>query len=163
MNFLAHSCIRSKANDGAAMLELALVMPVLLALVFGAADLGRAYFWGLEVTNAAHAGAEYGAINFSTPANITTAYVTAAATQSAPNVTGLTVSTPAWGCECSDGSSYTASCTTTPTCTATGTRGSNVVYRIKVTTSATYTTLIPWPGIPSSINFSSTATMRGNQ
>ena len=33
-----------KAKHGAAMVELALLLPVLLLLVVGAADFGRAYF-----------------------------------------------------------------------------------------------------------------------
>jgi Flp pilus assembly protein TadG len=163
MSFLVRFCAFCKANDGAALIELAFVTPMLLLLVLGAADLGRAYYVGLEVANAAHAGAEYSALNFSTPAKITTAYITAAATQSAPNVSGLIVATPTWGCECSDGTSYSASCTSAmTTCSATGTRGSNVVYRVQVQASATYNTLVPWPFIPSQITLSKTATIRGN-
>jgi Flp pilus assembly protein TadG len=157
MNSLARLCAHCKATDGAALVELALVIPLLTLLVFGAIDLGRAYYLILEVANAAHAGAEYGSQNPSS-----TAGMTAAATQSAPDVANLTVATPTWGCECSDGSSYTASCTTTPTCNVSGTRGSNVVYRVQVKASVAYNTLVPWPGIPTPITLSNTATIRGN-
>ena len=157
MRFLARFCILCKADHGASLVELALVTPILFLLLMGAVDFGRAYYVGLEVADAAHAGAEYGSQN---PSNI--AGITAAATQSAPNLPNLTVTAPTWGCECSDGSSYTASCTTTPTCTETAIRGSNVVNRVQVTTSSAYTTVIPWPFIPSSITLSDTATVRGN-
>jgi hypothetical protein len=40
-------------------------------LVIGAVDLGRAGYVGIEVENAAHAGAEYGSLNPSDTATIT--------------------------------------------------------------------------------------------
>jgi Flp pilus assembly protein TadG len=157
MNSLVRLRNLCKAKDGAALVEFALVAPVMLLLLLGTIDLGRGYYMGLEMANAAHAGAEYGSQN---PSN--TAGITAAAKQSAPNLSSLTVATPTWGCECSDGTSYTANCATTPTCTANASRGSNVVRRIQVQTSVVYTTLVPWPGIPSQLTLSNTATLRGN-
>jgi Flp pilus assembly protein TadG len=157
MKSLARLWILCKANHGAALVELAFVTPILLVLVIGAVDFGRAYYVDLEVENAAHAGAEYGSLNPTLTAGIATA-----ARQSAPDLSNLTVMAQTWGCECSDGSSYSASCAITPTCTAYANRGSNVVHRVQITTSAVYTTLAPWPGIPSTINLSATATVRGN-
>jgi Flp pilus assembly protein TadG len=157
MKFLARLCVLCKANHGAALVELALVTPILLLLVIGAVDLGHAYYVDLEVENAAHAGAEYGSIN-----PTLTAGITAAAKQSAPNLSNLTVTAPTWGCECSDGTSYSGNCSTTPVCVVTTTRGGNVVHRVQVTTSSVYTTIVPWPGIPSPITLSATAAVRGN-
>lgn len=157
MKYLARFRVLSKANDGAALVELALLTPALMLLLYGAIDLGRAYYVGLEVANAAHAGAEYGSQH---PSD--TAGITAAAKQSAPDLSNLIVTPPTWGCECSDGTSYSASCAATTTCTANSSRGGNVVRRVQVTTSATYKTLVPWPTIPNSVTLSNTATMRGN-
>jgi Flp pilus assembly protein TadG len=157
MRFSAYLCIFVNDNQGASLVELSLLMPILLLLIVGAVDFGRAAYVGIEVEDAAHAGAEYGSLN---PSNTTA--ITTAAQQSAPNVANLIVSTPTWGCECSDGSSYSANCASPPTCTASSTRGSNLVHRVKVTTSSVYKPLLPWPGIPSSINLSSTAVVRGN-
>ena len=47
-------------QKGSAMLELALGMPMLLTLLFGTADLGRLFYFSIEVANAAAAGANYG-------------------------------------------------------------------------------------------------------
>lgn len=152
-NFLA-IC---KSDHGGSLMELALVCPILFVLLFAAVDLGRAFFVDLEVASAAHAGAEFGSQN---PSN--TAGMQAAAKQNAPDLTNLTVATPAWGCECSDGTSYSASCGTTPNCTANSSRGSNVVHRVQVTASVSYSTLLPWPGLSSPITLTSTATVRGN-
>ncbi len=147
----------SKRDDGGSLVELALVCPIFLLLLFAAIDLGRAFYVKLEVVSAAHAGAEYGSQN---PSDI--AGMQAAAKQNAPDVSNLIVATPDWGCECSDGTSYSAHCSTVPTCTAGSDRGNNVVHRVQVTTSAAYQPLVPWTVIPASIPLSSTATVRGN-
>jgi Flp pilus assembly protein TadG len=146
------------ANHGSALVELALITPALTLLLVGAVDFGRAGYVGIEVQNAAHAGAEYGSLNPSDTAGMTTA-----AQQGAHNLSNLTVSTPTWGCECSDGSSYSANCSPTPVCTADSTRGSNVVHRVQVKTKAVYSPMVSWPGISSSsITFTGEATLRGN-
>lgn len=159
MKILARLRILSKASHGVALVELALVIPILLLLVFGAVDFGRAYYAGLEVTNAAHAGAEYGS---QYPSD--TAGILAAARQSALNLSSnLTVTVPSWGCECSDNSSFTPSCLPAkPTCTANATRGGNAVNRVTVNASTAYTPLLPWPFIPSTITLHGAATIRGN-
>jgi Flp pilus assembly protein TadG len=136
-------------QQGSSLVELALVTPVLLMLLLGAVDVGRAYYLSMEVVGAAHAGAAYGVVKPSDSTGIQ-----AAAAADASDVPSLTVGTPTYGCECSDGSSYSASCTTTPSCVT------NVVYRVSVTASATYKTWFPWPGIPSTFNLSSSASMR---
>jgi Flp pilus assembly protein TadG len=143
--------ILCKANHGAALVELALVIPILLLLVLGAVDYGRAYYIGLEVTNAAHAGAEYGSLN---PADTTG--MSTAANKSAPNLSNLKV-TPTYGCECSDGTSPIPLCSSKPT-----TCSGNVVNWATVKISTSYALLMPWPGISSPITLSGTATVRGN-
>lgn len=139
----------AKNDNGSSLVELSLVAPFLILLLLGAVDFGRAYFLGMEVAGAAHAGAEYGAQNPTDTTGIRTA-----ATNDAPDVPNLTIATPTYGCECSDGTSYSASCSTTPTCS------SNVVYRVKVTATATYSPWFPWPGIPSSMTLTNSAIMR---
>jgi Flp pilus assembly protein TadG len=132
------------------------VVPIMLLLFAGAVDFGRWFYVSLQVTNAAHAGAEYGSLN---PSD--TAGISAAARASAPNV-NLSTPTVSWGCECSDGTSYSANCSPAPVCSAGSSRGSNVVHRVQVTTSAVYKTWMPWLVIPASFTIPETATMRGN-
>lgn len=149
MHFFSKMKMMLDEDRGSSLAELALVTPLLLLLLFGAVDVGRAYYLSMEVVGAAHAGAVYGVVN---PSDITG--IKAAAAADAPDVPGLTVTTPTYGCECSDGTSYSASCGTTPTC------ATNVVYRVNVTATATYQTWFPWPGIPTTFNLSSSASMR---
>lgn len=139
-----------KAERGASLVELALVLPLLMLLLMGAVDFGRAFYLAMEISGAAQAGAEYGAQN---PTDTTG--MSAAAKYDAPDVPGLVVSTPTYGCECAAGTGFSATCANTPSCPS-----SNIVYRVTVNVSATYSPWFPWPKIPSSISLSSSATMR---
>jgi Flp pilus assembly protein TadG len=51
---------RIRDTRGQTLVEIALVFPVLILLLFGAAEYGRLAYIGVEVTNAAHAAAVYG-------------------------------------------------------------------------------------------------------
>lgn len=136
-------------EDGSSIAELALVMPMLMLILLGGIDFSRAYFLSIEVAGAAQAGAAYGVMH-----RTDTTGMSNAATMDAPNVSNLSVTTPTWGCECSDGTNSSVSCATVPSCT------NNQVYWVKVTASATYSPVFPWPHIPSSISLSQTAVMR---
>jgi Flp pilus assembly protein TadG len=137
---------------GGSLVELAMTLPLFALMLLGSVDFGRAYFLATEVAGAAHAAAVYGSQNPTDTTGMQTA-----AQDDAPNVPNLSVTTPTYGCECADGSSYSASCATTPSSCPSSL---NVVYRVNVTVTGTYTPLLPWPGIPSSLSFSSTASMR---
>jgi Flp pilus assembly protein TadG len=143
-------------EHGASLLEMAFVLPLFLLLLFGAVDFGRAYYLSMEIAGAAHAAAMYGAQSVT---NMTdTTGMENVAKDDAPNVPNLSVGTPTYGCECATdttGSTYSASCSTPPTCS-----GNNEVYRVNVTVTGTYTPIFPWPKIPSSMTLSNSASMR---
>lgn len=136
-------------EHGGSLIEMALTLPLFFLLLFGAVDFGRAYYLAMEIAGAAHAGAEYGVQN---PTD--TSGMQAAAVADAPDVPNLTVTTPSYGCECSDGTLFSANCTAAPSCTT------NVVYRVTVSVAAIYKPIIPWPGIASSMQIRNSATMR---
>lgn len=132
-------------------MELAFVLPLFPLLLFGAIDFGRAFYLSVEIAGAAEAAAVWGAQN---PQDI--AGMQSAAQDDAPNVPNLSVGTPTYGMECSDGTKYTAGTMTPPSC------GSlTAVHRVNVTVTATYSPWFPWPGVPKSISFTSSAAMRG--
>lgn len=135
-------------SEGASVLETALIAPVLLLLVAGTVDLGRAYTAAIEVQEAAHAGALYGAQNPTDSAGMQET-----AEEEASNFSGLTA-TASYGCECSDGSSAVTSCTTIPTCTY------NYVDYVSVTATVEFKPIFPYPGLPSSFKLSSTSRLR---
>ncbi len=135
---------------GNSLVELALLLPFLLMLLVGVVDFGRAYYLELEVASAAHAGALYGTQNPTDTANMQTA-----ATLDASEVPGITA-TATYGCECSDGTSASASCTATPSCTSPAT----VVNYVEVDTSAPYTPWLTYPGVSLPSTLTGSARMR---
>lgn len=139
------------SDRGASLVEFGLMLPFLGLLLIGVIDFGRAYYLSIEVTSAAHTGAMYGVHN---PADITG--MQNAATGDAPDVSGV-VATATYGCECSDGSSPVANCSSQPSCSI------NVVHYVQVNTSATYKPLFPWPGIPASLTLQGMARLRAGQ
>lgn len=66
---------RASGERGAAMVELALIVPLLLALVFGIYQFGRGYNAKVELTGAVREGAR--AVALTTPANASAAATTA--------------------------------------------------------------------------------------
>jgi Flp pilus assembly protein TadG len=138
---------------GDSLVEMAFVLPLLTPLLLGVIDFGRAYYLSIEVSNAARAGAQYGVLN---PTD--TSGMEQAATNDARDVPGGVSPTAASGCECSDGSSGQSPCPATPPSCAV-----NVVNYVQVSTTATYTPMIKWPGIPSSIAMKGYAMMRTPQ
>jgi Flp pilus assembly protein TadG len=140
-----------RGEHGGSLVETALVLPFFLLLSLGAVDLGRAFYLAIEIAGAARAGAIYGSQNPNDTAGIRTV-----AQDDAPDVPNLSVGTPTYGCECADGTNFSASCSTTPSCAS----NLNVVYRVNITVTGTYAPLLGWPGVPSSMSFSSSASMR---
>ena len=144
--------VLTRPERGESLVELALLLPFLCLLLIGVIDFGRAYYLSIEVTNAANTGALYGTKN-----SKDTTGMQNAALGDAPDVPGVTA-TATYGCECSDGSSAVAPCPATPpSC------GVNLVNYVQVITSATYTPLFPWPGIPATISLQGKARLRAGQ
>jgi Flp pilus assembly protein TadG len=140
-----------RETRASSIVETAMVMPFLILLLAGAYDFGRGFYVAIEVASAAETGAMYGLQNVT---NVTG--MQNAAKLDAPDLPKLTA-VATYGCECSDGSSASASCAVTPICTYT------VVNYVNVTTSLTYKSLLPYPGIPATIPLTSTVRMRAGQ
>src|SRR5262245_28119887 len=88
---------RHRSQAGAALVELAISLPVLILLVVGAGDFARVMYLTIEMTNAARAGAQYGAETLARSKDFTRMQTTAVG--AAPNISGMTaVGTRA--CQC---------------------------------------------------------------
>lgn len=144
------SCSSRNSQRGASIVEVALMTPFLLLLLIGVIDFGRAFYDSIELENAARAGAQYGAINPTDTAGM----VTAAKNDANIDIPSI-AATATYGCMCSDGTSSSASCASTPSCSS-STRQVNYV---TVNTTYTYTTFLPWPGVPSSFALTGNATL----
>jgi len=152
------------AESGQTLTEFALMLPFLLLLFLGVVELGRAAFITITVTNAATAGAEYGSTNSATAGDITG--MKAAASADA-NYVGMTFTspTPTYGCICDNGSGV--SCTnpvpapgTCASIASSCTGTSQVVECVQVSTTATFSSLFHYPGLPASFQTNGNAVMR---
>lgn len=143
---------------GQAFVELALVLPVAILLLVGAAEIGRLAFASIEVSNAARAGVAYGAQSHITASD--NSGIQTAATQDAPNVTSITA-TATQACSCINGTTVTGvSCATAGTsCTS----PSRIIESVVVTTTAPVNTVFHFPGIPNTFTLHGQAIMRVQQ
>lgn len=125
---------RGHDDNGQSLVELGVLIPLLLIIVLGAIDFGRAYFAYISVTNAARAGAQYASVSNANAAN--PAGITAAAMQETGSF--------------SDSPTVTAS-------TSTDSRGKTFA---KVTVAYHFNTLFAWPGLPHNVPMTQTVAMR---
>lgn len=127
------------------MIELAVCTPVLLLLLFGAADFGRLYYAAIEVQSAAAAGAAYGSLK---AANIgDAAGIASAAMRDAADLRGLEVSSAE---VCQDEGGAAMSCA-----------GYGVSRYVSVTARFEFRTTVSYPFVPSSVVLTRTVMMRG--
>ena len=138
-------------QSGQALLEVALITPLLLLLAVGIIEIGRYAYYSILVADAARAGAQYGAQNLATAAD--TAGIRTAAENDGQNLSALHV-TVRHECGCT-GSSIGTGCPAT----ACASPNHALVY-VKVTVTGTFNSLFKYPGIPQSIDCDSTELMR---
>ncbi len=136
---------------GAAAVELAVALPVLLLLLIGVAEFGRIHFATIAVANAARAGAQYGAQSTVTSADI--AGMNQAALNEAANIGSITTKAGSF-CVCDNGSAPTGGCS--GTCAGYG------LAPIFVTDTVTlnFPFIIKYPGVRSAITLQSVAVFR---
>jgi Flp pilus assembly protein TadG len=138
-----------RRQGGQSLVEVAFVVPVLLLLMVGIIEIGRFAYFSVLVSNAAHAGAEYGAQSLISSGDA------AGIRQAARNdgqIAGITMTVnPVQLCGCSS--------TTLAGCPSGGGCAKPLVY-IQVTASETVPAMFHFPGIPINLPLSSTVTMR---
>ncbi len=137
---------------GQSLVELALVLPVLVLLLIVALDFARMFNMAMAVTDGARAGAQWGSLNRANAAN--TLGMEHAACNSMADIpcTPGTNSTASSFCQCA-GSTGPISCTSPGGCIA-------VQNFVTVTTNATFSTVMPYPGLASTVPLSATVTMQ---
>jgi Flp pilus assembly protein TadG len=141
---------------GQSLVELSLAMPLLIALLLGAAELGTVTFEAIELTNSARAAVQYGAQTPITAAD--SSGILAAAKQDAYDLTTSSgtsnfAANVSSSCMCSNGS-VAASCAISSCPT------SQLEQVLTVQTSATFTPLIHLPNLPTSFTLHASAVQR---
>ncbi len=140
----------AQSQSGNAMLEFAVLLPVTMILFFGTMDFSRVFYAAIELSNAAHAGALYGAQSVTSVAD--TAGIQRAAAFEAQDLSGMTAAS-SYRCQCPGGA--TVSCTL-GTCTG---YGVPEVY-VSVTTAYTFQTLFGYAALPNSVAMTRTVVTR---
>jgi Flp pilus assembly protein TadG len=157
---LSHERGLLRSQVGQSLVEVALLTPLLLALLVGGIELGRYAYVAILVGNAARAGAAYGAQSL--PQSVDTTDIKTAADNdfqnNGQNVSDLTV-TSSTSCGCDNGGTVTLATSCTGTGAGTCAAGHWVVM-VSVTASGTFNSLFSYPGIPKSITVSRTSTIR---
>ena len=145
-------------NLGSSVLELALIMPVFVMMFMMAVEGGRMAYFGIEVSNAARAGVAYAAQ--STATSTSTSAIKTAASNDAPDLTSISALTvtPSLACQCANGTSFTTiSCgTASTTCVS----PSHTIKYVQVNTSAQVSSVLKYPGLPTTYNLQGQAIMR---
>ncbi|HTU33996.1 MAG TPA: TadE/TadG family type IV pilus assembly protein [Candidatus Acidoferrum sp.] len=161
---------RGGSQRGQALLEIALVTPLLLALALGVIELGRYAYIAILVGSAAHAGAMYGAQG-PTYAVDTTGIQDAADNDFQNNgqdVGELNIQ-PSTVCACDNRGSTsmeTNRCSTRAngnidqTINRCSTTGGHWVSMVSVEATGTFRSLFNYPGIPRNLSVDRTATVR---
>ena len=153
------------AHAGMALVEVALIVPLLALLLVGLIEVGRYGYFSIVVANAAHAGAQYGAFSAQTAGDTGSAGgIVAAAKADGQNNIKAIQATAQDVCACWNSRSGTES-PAPPTAAACGqvcTSGRNVTY-VKVNTTGTFNAMFDYPSLPSSFTVSSQAIMRVHQ
>ena len=142
-----------RSEAGQSLLEMALATPFLLSMLLGAIEMGRMFYLGIEVRNAARAGVAYGAQTTTTAANSTG--ITQAAQNDAPDISALSV-TPTTYCQCSNNPGTNVTCNPNP-CSGSGVRQ---ILFVEVQTSAQFQTWTHFPGVHSPYTLTGQAIMR---
>jgi Flp pilus assembly protein TadG len=140
---------RAPEDSGQAIVELALTLPLLFLLLFGAFELGRLAYAAIEVSNAAHAGVQYGSQSRSTAND--DANMKQAALNDGSNITSMSATSQHF-CTCSNGSAST--------CSPTDCSSSRIIEYVQVNTSAVVHPLFSVPGLPKTFTFRGQAIMR---
>ena len=133
---------------GSALVELALVSPLLLVFLAGVLNYGFALRTAAAAAAAARAGAQYGSSG-PTEANDTTG-IRAAALNSEPSLAGATV-TSAVSCQCPGGGAVN--------CSGTCVSGNMLMY-VQVTVRANAATFFSYTGLPFAGTVRAQASMR---
>jgi len=131
-------------EEGSALVELAISLPLLFLMLLGAAEFARLAYASIEVVNGAHAGAMYAASSLSASGD--TGGITNAAVADAGNLQGgnaISVTSVTTACTCSNTAFVPSSCSDNQTCI---TNNASMITTVTVQTQATFSTLIHIPG-----------------
>ena len=142
---------RNRTQRGNAVIELALVTPIVFLMLFGAMDFARVFATTDILTGVARSAAQQALTSPGRAGD--SAGITAAGTADAQGMTGVTI-TPTYYCKCTTGGAN-VTCGTTASC-----GGTAPMMYVKTTATANFSTLLTYPGVSNPISLTGSAEMR---
>jgi Flp pilus assembly protein TadG len=150
-----------KSEAGAALVEFAIAVPLLLLLLVGLVEIGRLTYFGIQVANAARAGAQYGALAY--PDTNQTNMQIAAGNDGQNDIANLTT-TAQYVCACWNPAlgTMTPAAPTVAACSVACSTGGHIVSYAQVSVSGTIYPLFNYRalGLPDRWTVTRVATMR---
>jgi len=141
---------RETGTAGTAAIEFAIMSGFLILMLIAVADLGMGLYRGIQVRNAAQAGASYAMAKGYNASSISSAIL------NATTFSGITASpAPISFCGCPS-----ATGVSTVTCGSVCVGGSTAGTYVRASASGTYTTLLQYPMFPETFNFAIQTTVR---
>jgi Flp pilus assembly protein TadG len=139
----------ARREDAQSLVELLLLVPLFILILVGSAEFARFAWATILTSNAARAGAAFGAVNPAYAANTAGIQNAAIKDSSGLSLNTPTVTTP---CACSDG-------TSTPDCSQSATvclPPATIINYVQVNTISQLTPLWHYPGLPANYKFTAT-------
>lgn len=132
---------RRDGRQGNAIIEFALMAPLLILIAMGTADFGRVFYHGITVSNASGTGAAFGALDGVSAGKLTE--MEDRARQDAQNLSGVDADATQV-CRCPDGTAVACNQILVNTCPGYGVPRAYVRVRVE----QQFNTLGPYPGVP---------------
>jgi Flp pilus assembly protein TadG len=141
----------SSNQAGTAMLEFAIIAPMLILLVIGLIEMGRYLNYAVLVGDASRAGVQYGSQTLETAIDFTG--MQTAAKNDGQNTTGMTaIATNS--CQCAD----LSPCDPTHNPPDCQNAGNHRILWVTVTTTGNFTSMFHYPGLPNTFTVVQAAT-----
>ncbi len=151
----------ARKSNGNALLEAALLIPLMITMMLGTMDFGRVFYAGVAMASAARAGVQFGSLKVGNSGNfsgMTAAAQDDAAYQGIPSQS-ITITAKNF-CQCvGDTSAIVYNSCSVTSCSAYGLAGKPPVY-VEVAVTYPFNTLVNWPAIPGTLTIKRTARMR---
>lgn len=142
--------IRKDDIRGVALIEFAIIAPILVILMVCTIDLAMGIYRKMQVQNAAQAGAQYAMLRGFNASSISSAVV------NATKFSGVSASPgPIQFCGCASSTGVSSAA-----CNSTCSGGALAGTYVTVSAKGTYKTLLLYPSIPENFNFTAQSTVR---
>lgn len=148
---------RLRSQRGAALVELAIALPLLAVILVGTIEFGQAFRTATITMNAARAGAQYGSQSLARSADLAGMTSARDAVFAANAVPPGAASPPVRSCACANDAGILPG---PVSCTAPCPAGQHLAVTVTVTAAATFTLVQSWAGLPSSVSITRASTMR---